>query len=122
MKLNQEQRQKLLHELGIGVTEACDKCGQLLGSIRWTRRSKPGEWCSPLCRDGLDHKPLGVCQSCGASLNGKRKGTRFCSDRCRKRDAKQNGLTGADYRGTAAHSKGVTNEVRGFPYSPSVRG
>jgi len=54
MKLTKEQSQKLLHERGIWVTEACDKCGQLLGAVRYTRRSEPGEWCSELCRDGAE--------------------------------------------------------------------
>jgi hypothetical protein len=37
MKLASEQAQKLLRDFGIRVTDACDKCGQLLGSIRWMR-------------------------------------------------------------------------------------
>jgi hypothetical protein len=37
MKLASEQAQKLLCDLGIWATDACDKCGQLLGSIRWMR-------------------------------------------------------------------------------------
>jgi hypothetical protein len=53
MKLTKEQCQKLLHDRGIWVTNACDKCGQLLGSVRWTRRGEPGEWCSAECRDGV---------------------------------------------------------------------
>ena len=52
MKLTKEQSQKLLRERGIWVTEACDKCGQLLGAVRYTRRGEPGEWCSDVCRDG----------------------------------------------------------------------
>ena len=54
MKLTKEQSQKLLRERGIWVTEACDKCGRLLGSVRYTRRGEPGEWCSESCRDGVD--------------------------------------------------------------------
>lgn len=53
MKLTKEQSQKLLHERGIWVTEACDKCGRLLGAVRYTRRGESGEWCSELCRDGV---------------------------------------------------------------------
>jgi hypothetical protein len=53
MKLSREQSQKLLRVRGIWGTEACDKCGQLLGSVRWTRKSEPGEWCSKECRDGV---------------------------------------------------------------------
>jgi hypothetical protein len=53
MKLTREQSQKLLHERGIWITNACNKCGQLLGAVRWTLRSEPGEWCSLACRDGI---------------------------------------------------------------------
>jgi hypothetical protein len=41
-----------LRSRGIYITEACDSCGQLLGSVRWTRKGEPGEWCSRECRDG----------------------------------------------------------------------
>lgn len=53
MKLTREQSKKLLQDRGIWLTEACDKCGKLLGSVRWTRRGEPGEWCSAECRDGI---------------------------------------------------------------------
>jgi hypothetical protein len=56
MKLTREQSRKLLQERGIWVTEACDKCGQLLGAIRWTRKDEDGEWCSAECRDGVEAK------------------------------------------------------------------
>jgi hypothetical protein len=44
MQLNRQQRQKPQNERGIWVTDACDKCGQLSGSVRWTRKDEPGEW------------------------------------------------------------------------------
>ena len=120
MKLTAEQSQKIFQEHGVWVTEACDKCGAILGPIRYMRRSEPGRaWCSYACRDGVEHKSPGLCQTCGSPLSGKRKGTRFCSDVCRKRDAKQNGLTDSNYRGMAAHSKGLTGGGIGFgcPYT-----
>ena len=52
MRLAPKQSLKLLRERGIWITEACDKCGRLLGSVRWTKRGEPGEWCSRECRDG----------------------------------------------------------------------
>jgi hypothetical protein len=53
MKLIWEQSRKLLQERDVWLTEACDRCGQLLGSVRWTRKSEPGDWCSKGCRDGV---------------------------------------------------------------------
>ncbi len=53
MKLTKEQSRRILGERGIGITEACDKCGLLLGAVRWTRKCEPGEWCSAACRDGI---------------------------------------------------------------------
>jgi hypothetical protein len=53
MKLSQDRSQKLLQQHGIWMTEACDKCGRLLGSVRWTHRGEPGEWCSAQCCDGI---------------------------------------------------------------------
>jgi hypothetical protein len=58
MKLTKEQLHRLLRERGIWVTNACDKCGQLLGSARWTRRGELGEWCSATCRDGIKSERL----------------------------------------------------------------
>lgn len=52
MKLT-EQQQIELRERGIVANEACDKCGTILGAVRFTRRGEPGEWCSRECRDGL---------------------------------------------------------------------
>jgi len=63
MKLTQEQSQKLLRERGIWITEACDRCGKLLGSVRWTRKGEPGEWCSAACRDGIK-KPVSQSRTC----------------------------------------------------------
>jgi hypothetical protein len=119
MKLTPDRSRKILRQYGCWLTSACDKCGKALGSTRYTIKGQKGEWCSFLCRDGAERKALGLCQSCRGSLNGKRKGTRFCSDTCRKRDAKQNGLTHPNYRGMAAHSKELKTPVRGLPYCRS---
>jgi hypothetical protein len=53
MRLTHEQSRRLLEERGVLVTEACDRCGKLLGAVRWKRRSELGEWCSAACRDGI---------------------------------------------------------------------
>jgi hypothetical protein len=83
MKLTREQSQKLLRERGIWITEACDRCSQLLGSVRWTRRGEVGEWCSDVCRDGVNTKAQKEsskkCRECGVPLDGKRADSRFCN-------------------------------------------
>ena len=84
MRLSEEQTRALLAKHGVYVTEVCDKCGKILGPVRFTRYGQTGEWCSKRCRDGFERKP-GTCLSCGVPLNGKRKGAVFCSDVCRKR-------------------------------------
>ena len=53
MKLTEGQNHTLLRAHGIWITEACDKCGRLLGAVRWTRSGESGEWCSEACRDGI---------------------------------------------------------------------
>jgi len=53
MRLTKAQSEQLLEQHGIWITVACDRCGNLLGAVRWTRRGEAGEWCSELCRDGV---------------------------------------------------------------------
>ena|ERR1700726_489451 len=88
MQLSEGQSRQLLLEHGVYSLEACDRCGALLGSVRWTTLGELGAWCSQKCRDGIERQ-AGVCQGCGVSLNGKRKGARFCSDVCRMRQGVQ---------------------------------
>lgn len=52
MKLSTEQRKFLRDERDIIANEACDACGKVLGSVRFTRRGERGEFCSYPCRDG----------------------------------------------------------------------
>ncbi len=54
MMLTREQSYRLLKDHGCYVIEACDKCGQLLGAVRFTRRGDADVWCSRECRG--DHK------------------------------------------------------------------
>lgn len=56
MILREELRRRLLEERGIYVKECCDKCGQLLGSVRYTRLGESGVWCSRECR-GIVEQP-----------------------------------------------------------------
>jgi len=75
MNLTREQSQKLLQERGIWVTDACDKCGQLLGAVRRTRRGEPGEWCSAPCRDGTSG-PRSIATATQATAHRQRIGAR----------------------------------------------
>jgi hypothetical protein len=73
MRLSEAQSRELLQKHDVYVTEACDKCGKVLGHVRFTRYGQTGEWCSKLCRDGFERKP-GTCLGCGVPLIGMRKG------------------------------------------------
>ena len=44
----------MLAEHGVYMREICEKCGKILGPIRFIRYREPGEWCSRLCRDGVE--------------------------------------------------------------------
>jgi hypothetical protein len=50
MILSDEARTRLQETRGIYVTEPCDRCGQLLGPIRFTRARESDVWCSRTCR------------------------------------------------------------------------
>lgn len=85
MKLTREQAYELLSNYCCYVMEICDKCGQLLGPVRFTRHGESGVWCSRECRDGADaHRP-GTCKACKAKLpEGKRRGAMYCDGSCRE--------------------------------------
>jgi hypothetical protein len=55
MHLTTQQSYELLAKHGCYVTEVCDKCGQLLGHVRYTRKGDGGVWCSRECRGDVDH-------------------------------------------------------------------
>jgi len=50
MRLTEKQARQILERYGCYVLEACDKCGQLLGYLRYTRKGEDGAWCSRECR------------------------------------------------------------------------
>jgi hypothetical protein len=86
MLLTVQVRLQLQRDRGLYVTECCDKCGKLLGPVRFTRRGDTGVLCSRDCRDGIAHSSA-FCRACATRLGGKRRGAVYCSDRCRKRDS-----------------------------------
>lgn len=50
MQLTIAQAYDLLARRGVFAREACDKCGQVLGAVRYARRGESGTWCSRECR------------------------------------------------------------------------
>jgi hypothetical protein len=50
MLLTANQSRALLLRFGVYATETCDKCGQVLGPLRYTRQGESGVWCSRSCR------------------------------------------------------------------------
>jgi hypothetical protein len=66
MKLAPNRTADIFASSGNYATEICDRCGQLLGCLRWTRRGETGEWCSQTCRDGAF-----AAQSCALRREGK---------------------------------------------------
>ncbi|MGC2828320.1 MAG: hypothetical protein WB994_01640 [Candidatus Acidiferrum sp.] len=50
MMLTAQQSYKLLEEHGVFAREICDKCGVVLGAVRFTRGDDAGVWCSRECR------------------------------------------------------------------------
>ena len=84
--------------LGLFVTEKCDGCGKLLNqTFRYTIAGRSQAFCSAMCRDSAvyvdrrearKHSTPGKCVYCGGSLKGKRRGTLYCDEICKKRMAR----------------------------------
>jgi hypothetical protein len=53
MKLTARQAYELLDKHGSYITEICDRCGQGIGPVRFTRKDDSGVWCSRECRGDL---------------------------------------------------------------------
>lgn len=116
MQLTEAQSRELLKTHGAYVTAACDKCGLILGHVCYTRRNDPGQWCSKVCRDGVDPK-VGVCQGCGVSLAGMRKHARYCSDVCRKRQQARDRRKNPE---TPIAGKGLTTATSASGYGDTI--
>lgn len=50
MLLTVQQSYALLEKHGVYAREICDKCGAVLGAVRFTRRDESSVWCSRECR------------------------------------------------------------------------
>jgi hypothetical protein len=83
---------------GLYITEKCGGCGKLLNqTFRYTMAGKPEAYCSAACRDlvffgdrreARKRSTPGKCVYYGATLEGKRKGTLYCDEVCKKRVAR----------------------------------
>jgi hypothetical protein len=123
MQLSIEDSRALLSKFGIYATEACDRCGQILGPVRFTRAAESGAWCSRTCRDGATAHAPGTCHECRGSLYGLRAGTRFCSDTCRQRSCRKS-RTHQISRDAALETKTLEGEFDGYgvstPSAPQI--
>jgi hypothetical protein len=114
MILPTELRQRLKWERSICVNEACDRCGALLGAVRFTRAGESSVWCSRKCRDGANAHAPGTCRACGASLAGLRRGTKFCSAVCRVRENRKS-QTIQNSRNEPLKTQGLKSRVEVLP-------
>jgi hypothetical protein len=121
MQITEAQSRELMQTHGVYVTEACERCGQILGHVRYTRRNQPGEWCSRACRDGVDNSPS-LCRGCGTSLIGKRRGAIYCDRTCRMRTVRKQVRNSANIVNTPIQKTGVTDAISGFGYGDSRMG
>lgn len=119
-QLSPSQSYAVLDKHGIYVSELCDKCGRPIGPVRFTLKDDPGVWCSRECRGDAPHATKGLCQSCGVTLAGERKGTKFCSARCRV-TANRKSLTTPNSRNTPIQNTGLTDAKIGSGYIPTRR-
>jgi hypothetical protein len=58
MHLTTEQSRELFEKYGAFVDSVCDRCGVILGPVRFTRHGQPGEWCSRECRGDGERLPV----------------------------------------------------------------
>src|SRR5215469_14222995 len=123
MRLTTKQSRELFEKFGIYAKECCDKCGQVLGPVRYTRKDDTSEWCSRECRDGYTCHAPGTCKTCRASLAGLRRGTLFCSPTCRKRENRKS-QSAPNSRDQQMKTKGLQNrlEVLAIPAHSGVSG
>jgi hypothetical protein len=112
--LSTDLRERLKHEHGIYTKEACDRCGTLVGPVRFTRAGDSGVWFSRECRDGRESHAPGTCRACGASLAGLRRGTKFCSDVCRVRENRKS-QTPEISRNEGLETRGLQVQVEVLP-------
>src|ERR1700687_3703830 len=58
MRISLTATYDLLAKRGVFAREACDRCGQVLGSVRYTRLADAGVWCSRACRGSIERPAI----------------------------------------------------------------
>jgi hypothetical protein len=58
MQIDLSMTYDVLARYGVFAREACDRCGQVLGAVRYTRQGELGAWCSRLCRGDADRPAI----------------------------------------------------------------
>jgi hypothetical protein len=58
MMLTSQRSHELLAKHSCYATEYCDRCGQILGPVRFMRRGDAGVWCSRECRGDGDRTTI----------------------------------------------------------------
>jgi hypothetical protein len=56
--ISRELQKPLREEYGLYVHDACDRCGQILGAVRFTHFGDSGVWCSRECRGDGDRRTI----------------------------------------------------------------
>jgi hypothetical protein len=115
MRVTADQQTRLLPGHGVFANEACDKCGDVLAEVRYTRKDMPETYCSRLCRDGVE-RLKGRCDGCGVDPAGKRRGAHWCSHTCRMRNRVRNS---ANKPKSSIQNIGVTRTEIRLGYDPT---
>jgi hypothetical protein len=121
MRLSEAQSRALVRTHSTYVKESCDRCGAVLGPIRFTDLGERGAWCSRACRDDVDHNPE-VCHGCGTSLVGRKRGAIHCHRTCRMRTVRREVLEKANIVNTPIQKTGVADAISAFGYGDSKTG
>jgi hypothetical protein len=56
--LTVQQSYELLAKHGVYACDICEKCGVVLGAVRFTLKGEPGEWCSRECRGDIQRDAI----------------------------------------------------------------
>jgi hypothetical protein len=124
-----------VHSVGLYLTERCDGCGKLLNqTFRYTIAGRREVYCSTVCRDTAlfsDRHEVkkratpGKCADCGGRLKGKKRGSIFCDDACRKaHSCKIQRITAAEVEKsrTPAQSNQAVGDVKTVEQGKGISG